>query len=601
MKKYILPLVLLVSSVFFATIIWEFIKIPYDISNQIAGEDYLKNLHNPLNDSLRFIIFLSIPFLTLIFFFQIIEKKFFSNIKNLFIFNYKSVKKKNQILNKYFFIFLIILLFEFFTLDFENYNHLSDIFHEGLWLSASQNSNFNNEFWLSSYVGRGFFGNFHPYLIWKIFDIESVGAVRFFHLFIILLNKILLLMISKKITELVDIDDNKKILFFSFLSIIFLSFTSYGEPVFIIRSLLLLLFIFFLLTFFSNYGSKKSILVLGLISSASFFWYIDVGAYINLTSLILAFFFLIRLEIKNLIFFIFSILVGWGLIILIIPREEFKAFLDNTLLIFSTIEYIQGLIFPTPFSGDFRSTRALLIFLITGTAIIYLLKDLNKKNLLFLISNFFLFLIGLIYFKYGLSRSDSVHIRVAQSFIYLPFFSILLYLIFSILKNKIKIKNYINISIIILFLFSSFIDKKYENKSVKNIIHSYSSINKLINYDDKIFLNQDYNDFISYYKKITSLDKCITLFTHEVALTYFLKKPSCSKFYLMYTATPEIIQNQLIQDIALKKPSFIVYNSNVDLYGSNSDNLKLVNKFIISKYRFFEKFKHWEIYKINDF
>ena len=65
--------------------------------------------------------------------------------------------------------------------------------------------------------------------------------------------------------------------------------------------------------------------------------------------------------------------------------------------------------------------------------------------------------------------------------------------------------------------------------------------------------------------------------------------------------TPEIIQKQLIKDIASKKPSFIVYNSNIDLYGNNSENLKLVNKFIVSKYQFYETFKHWEIYKINDF
>ena len=115
-------------------------------------ESYLKNLHNPLNDSLRFIIFLGVPFLSIIFFFQITEKKIINNIKNFFILNYNSIKIENQILNKYFFIFFIILIFEFFSLDFENYNYFSDIFHEGLWLSASQNSNLNNEFWLSSYV-----------------------------------------------------------------------------------------------------------------------------------------------------------------------------------------------------------------------------------------------------------------------------------------------------------------------------------------------------------------------------------------------------------------------------------------------------------------
>ena len=69
----------------------------------------------------------------------------------------------------------------------------------------------------------------------------------------------------------------------------------------------------------------------------------------------------------------------------------------------------------------------------------------------------------------------------------------------------------------------------------------------------------------------------------------------------MYTASPKVIQNQLIQDISYSKPTFIVYNSKVDQYGSNNENLNLVNKFIITNYKFYENFKDWEIYKINDF
>ena len=38
----------------------------------------------------------------------------------------------------------------------------------------------------------------------------------------------------------------------------------------------------------------------------------------------------------------------------------------------------------------------------------------------------------------------------------------------------------------------------------------------------------------------------------------------------MYTASPEIIQKQLIKDIASKN-LFIVYNSNIDLYGNNRE------------------------------
>ena len=601
MKKNILPLVLFVLAIIISTNIWEFVKIPYNENKQIFGESYFLNLHHALNDSLRFIIFISIPLLTLVLFFQIREKKFAHNFKYLINYKHHPKKKKDHELNKFFFLFLIIIVAEFFTLGFIGLNHHLDVFHEGLLLSSSQNLKLNKEFWLSSYIGRGFFGNFHPYFIWKIFGVESIGSVRFFHILAVLINKIILLMISKKIVEMADIKNQFKILFFTILSTSFLYFTSYVEPIFILRSFLLLLFILILLYFFSNLNSKTLIFIIGLFSSFSMFWYIDIGVYINITILILSIFLLLRLDSKNFLFLIFSILIGWIFTFSIIPKDELQAFFNNTFLIISTIEYIQGLIYPTPFSGDFRSTRALLLFLLVGLTLIYLLKDLNKKNLLFLISNIFLFLIGIIFFKYGLSRSDSVHIRVAQSFIYLPFFSIFLYLTIKKLEKQIILKNYINFLFLGFFIIVTNIEKKYENKDIKNTFNSLSSINKLINYEDEKFLSKEYINFISYYKNLVSSDKCVAIFTNEVALSYLLKKPTCSKFYFMYTSTPKNIQNQLIQDLSSNKPSFIIYSSNIDQYDINDYKLKLVNKFINKNYQVYENFKYWEIYKINDF
>ncbi len=598
MKKYILPLSLFILATIFSTLIWELIKIPFDISKQITGESYLKNLHHPLNDSLRFIAFLSIPFLTLISFYQITEKKFFKNTKYILRYDFNDINLKYHLLNKFFYIFLILVLFEFFTLDFNSYNYHIDIFHEGLWLSASQNSKFSDQFLESSYITRGFFGNFHPYFIWKILGIESIGSIRFFHLTIILLNKILLLLIAKKITEMVDLKIDFKLIFFSLLSLIFLFFTSYGEPIFIIRSFLLLFYILILLNFFTNYKSRKFIIILGLTTSLSIFWFIDISAYINLITLILAIFFLIRSEFKNLLLLIISTITIWTLCFFVFPLG-FDAFIANTLSVISTIEYIQGLIYPTPFSGDFRSTRALMMFLVSGALIIYLIKDLNHNNLHFILSAIFLFLIGLIHFKYGLSRSDSAHIKIGQSFAYLPFFAVLIFIILRNLRKKINLNFYLSSLLIILFLIFINIEKKYENKNIFNVISSFSSINKLLSYEDNVYLDKDYNNFVIYYKNLTDIDKCVTIFTHETALIYFLKKPSCSKFYKMYTASPRNIQNQIIEDIDLKKPTFIVYNSNKDLYGSNRDNLELVNKFITSNYQFYEKFKNWEIYKIK--
>ena len=84
----------------------------------------------------------------------------------------------------------------------------------------------------------------------------------------------------------------------------------------------------------------------------------------------------------------------------------------------------------------------------------------------------------------------------------------------------------------------------------------------------KHFVSAEFNRFISYYKNLVSSDKCVAIFTNEVALSYLLKKPTCSKFYFMYTSTPKNIQNQLIQDLSSNKPSFIIYSSNAKRYSS---------------------------------
>jgi len=602
LKKYILPFVLFVFSIALASGIWDYIKIPYNLEKQIIGEDYLLNLHNPINDTIRFIIFLGIPFLTLIIFFQISEKNILSHFKQIIFQNNKNLDIKDITLNKFFFFFLVLIIVEFFILDFTNFDYKIDIFHEGLWLSASQNSKLEENFWISTYIGRGFFGNFHPYFIWKLFGLETIGIVRFSHLVLIFFNKILLLMVARKIALMVDLKNEIKIIFFILLSVSFLYFTSYGEPIFFIRSFLLLLFLLILLNFLSKYNSNKiTIISIGLFSSISLFWYIDIGIYINFTIVALSIFFLVRREFKNFLFLNFSVLFGWSLIYLLFPHSELIAFFNNSLLIISTIEYIGGLIYPTPFLQDFRSTKALFLFLVTGFLIIISIKDLNKKNLTFLISILFMFFVSLLFFRYGLNRSDSPHIRIAQSFAYLPFFSLIFYLTLKKFEKKIKFNKFIKFTSLSLFILFIVIEKKHESKNFINITNSISSIQKLVNFEDKVFLNEDYNSFISYYKNLTLKDSCITTFTNEVAISYFLKKPTCSKFYTMYVATPNRIQNELIKDINSKKPNFLIYNSSLDLYSGNIQRLKLVNKFITSNYRFYEKFKHWEIYKINDF
>ena len=50
--------------------------------------------------------------------------------------------------------------------------------------------------------------------------------------------------------------------------------------------------------------------------------------------------------------------------------------------------------------------------------------------------------------------------------------------------------------LLLVFVASIFVDKKLENKSFSNMKMSKSSIHKLINFSDDVFLNEDYKDLI---------------------------------------------------------------------------------------------------------
>ena len=333
------------------------------------------------------------------------------------------------------------------------------------------------------------------------------------------------------------------------------------------------------------------------------FWYVDIGVYINFTIFLFALYLIIVSQYKNFAYLFLSLILGWSLIYFLFPTGELSQFINNTTLLFSTIEHIQGLIYPTPFlSMDVRSTKALIFFLITGFIILHFLNISSYKEKKFLLISFILFVIGVIYFKYGLSRSDSGHIRTASSFLYISMIPLIYFNIFKIIFKRKEWKKYNNLvikSLMIIFIIFIFINKKYENKNIVNILDFKNSIQLLLNYSDEEYLTDDYKKFISYYKNLIKNDNCVMVFTNEVAISYLLRKKSCSKYYLMYSAIPKKIQKSLVIDINAQKPSFIVYKSDVDTYGDNIIRLDYVNSFIKENYSFYEKFNYWEIYKKN--
>ena len=270
---------------------------------------------------------------------------------------------------------------------------------------------------------------------------------------------------------------------------------------------------------------------------------------------------------------------------------------SRTLAVFIT--HAQGFI-----SLDARSSKSIMLFLVTGLFIINLINYYKKDRSLFIVVSILLYLSSLLYFNYGLNRSDSGHIRGASSFIFIPFISILLFFLFekfnSISQKKIKYFNNLNFLLILIILVNTlFFEKKYEQKKITNIFTSKESALRLINYTDDSFISLKHRKFINYYKELTITDKCVFIFTNEVGLSYFLKKQSCSKHYFMFTSAPKKIQDELIGDIKNKKPKFIIYNSKKDNFYNSDIMLKTVNKFILNNYIFFKKFDDWDIYKIQ--
>ena len=84
MKK-IAPYLLFISSIIFLTFLWDSISLPFNEDKSYLGDSYANNLHHSQNDTLRFVLYLSIPFLILIFFYQIYEKIFFINVKDIIL------------------------------------------------------------------------------------------------------------------------------------------------------------------------------------------------------------------------------------------------------------------------------------------------------------------------------------------------------------------------------------------------------------------------------------------------------------------------------------------------------------------------------------
>ena len=620
-KTYIFLAVIL--SVCLAKFFWGWIDIDYVKEFEIPGE-YSKFKYNPINETIRYVIFISLPLIVYLICIIIFRRQEIKEIKEIFFYDNSKTfyVNKNNLLALFFLIFLTLILLDFLSTSLPSQQ--IDIFHEGQWLTAGINYLKKGGYWTNSYITIGFFNEFFISIIgFKIFDVFSIGSSRFSILLLILIFKIFLIIFIYKLTVIQRMTENLKILFFILISLIALSMTTnfgvFDSGILGYRELPLIIFLILLIPIISN---EKLIIfycfLIGSMSAISMLWGIDKGAYLNLTLAFLILFLVIKKDFKKSIWVILGTIIGWILFYKIFGLEEFKSFLYNTKEIYQSMDWVHGIIHPEPFSSDEHSARAtkiLLILIFSGLLTINLnffrYKNISNESKILLI---FILILSIITYKTALGRSDGPHIRSVTGLPMLLLCIIILNLFFDfILKNKKYLKIFQNITnfkntIILILISSSIFIIFMSNFNFQNIISFKSRVKNYVSTSDEFFLAEHQKLLIKKYNNLTITDKCVQIFTYDVAIPYLLKKPSCNKYFFLWNIGNKKNQNLFIESIENRKPNFILLLDDgseklnyekIPTFYSPSKMLPIIHNFIMENYYLNENVFHWNIYELK--
>ena len=612
-KNNLIIFTLLFLSFLFSIFLWPKIILPYTNVHNVAGiYDNLK--YSSHNDVTRYIFFIGFPVLTFFISLLLFKKEKMIHFNDLFKSNNEFFiinKDQKKVLFFSFIIFGFYILIEFLSLGVPDMK--IDRVHDGDYLTAAMNYLLTNKIWSSSYAVHGASMSIYPNIMWKIFNVESIGAFRLFPVFMAILVKSFSLYFAFQLTKIVNVKDSFKVIFFILFSFLILSMSDFdvlvgGYNLISFRDLYL---IFFLILLFNIIILKKNnyinIFLITIIPSLTMLLHTDIGIYLNFTLIFLMIYFYFSKKNKNW-FIILIIAIFWLLTLKYMGLNDFKLFFKNILILTSSIDYLMGNPYPEPFFDTTgskhasRATKGLVLQLIAGLLITYkvFIKNdniENKKKIFFI----FLFILSFIFYRNALGRSDSYHIRMSSdlpiliiSFFTIEYFLINLQKIFILSKDKIT--NYITL-VIFLLTISYLGFSKFNYSNIKNIQNRYS---EFVRHENGYFMNNDTINIINYLKEVTKDEKCIENFTYDLSIPFFLKKTSCTPYYSSWLASPTVLQQDYIKRLKIAKPNYIIYKSkhwvdNLHVY----ERLELVNRYIIKNYDFHRNIDDFLIYKLK--
>ena len=611
MKKFF-PFFSSLVAVLTIVLIWDKIALPYDETNLLIGDYSLKKI-NPFNDTLRFLIFLTTPFLVYLFLYIKDNTEIYSlnpSKKNYFLNIVK--ENKSDTLNIYFYLFILLIIIEFFTIDFRIFVSNVDFFHDGTFLVPAINFLEKRNIFSSTLYDYGYVANNLATISNYILGSLTLGGFIFIELILIFFVKFSLILISKNIVSFINIEDFQKKLFFIIFTFIIISLPDYYDHYrnFSPRSVIYLIFILLLATSLFSIEKRKQLFIIGAFSIGSILWWFDIGAYVNTLIILTLIYFLIHKDFRSFIILSLSILTFWGFFLILLSPDSLVNFFHQLKFIFSVSDYILGIEFRAPFSLDSgRWTKILVMFYLVSIMLIHFNLD-RKYAINFNLKIFLniLFLASIIGFKSALMRSDSYHVKYASGIVIMVFLFLLLLFIFQKLKlqnrtkkvfKKFKINQLVFISIL-LYFFSSISDSNHslslKNKII-NIFNSKDNLSYLINSKDKDFLSEGKKLVIERYKDLSKEDNCIQILTDDISFPYFLKKPTCTQYFIPAVQVLNgISEKRFLDQLKISSPNVILYKSNNNIL-MNYQNMPNTLQFIEERYSFYENYEGYIFFK----
>ena len=577
-KKAIIKLIFL-SAVFFVGIIfgllfWNKIALPFhNLWGVIGPLEAIK--YNPANNIIRFIVFILFPIL-------ILSVTYLFNISGFrqICFDIDKYPKKDtnndqnnlQLVKKVIFFLLLIVFTLLIAINTPTYHSSKglDTFHDGEYLGTSMYSVKGGVPYKDFFVDHGIFQDYlSPIIAFNLFG-KSIGSARTFNSIIKLLAYI-----SLSLFLLLLYHGNY---LYSFGTLAILS----SLPTLIlprdVTTFAFLITVILLYAFInSNFHKADSKIfffinyLFSFIPLASFSYSVDRGFYLFGAYLIISpilYFTFFRRSAFHINYLVSSFLGLLSAIILLglLLHGNFSEFFSITFLIMpKTKELREGFIYPI-FRVEFLISCILIaanIYFVSFNFIKEFHTNSGKAVMSikkFIEHNFIeicLLLVSIFFFRTALGRSDCEHIVTSISITYiLSIYLMFKYYFHPAFHGNGFIKDLFKylLTFVVMLIFAFDIYRVYHY----NLIIDNFPFQKR----DSMFIWNNHWATISFLRNNLGDKEDFITMTSEAIWYYYTDKPCPIRFPIVWLAGPYFYQNEIVEELRMKRVKFIIYKNN---------------------------------------